>query len=108
VPSVPIPAAIPSAVTAPIIPEEVVAAETAEVIPEPEPETALPIDEPVEASALFAPEELPPPDEPTESEAPVASETAPEPLTKRCSSCQAELPIEAVFCPDCGARQQIS
>lgn len=104
----PIPPAIPPAVTAPIIPEEVVAPEVAEVIPESELEAALVIDEPVEDLVPIAPQELLPPDEPTEGEVPVASEAAPEPLTKPCSSCQAELPVEAVFCPDCGARQQVS
>ncbi|MFZ1402954.1 MAG: zinc ribbon domain-containing protein [Anaerolineae bacterium] len=34
-----------------------------------------------------------------------AAEAA-QPLTKRCASCQAELPIEATFCPECGSRQQ--
>lgn len=44
--------------------------------------------------------------EPVEDVAPVAPEAASKPLTKRCPSCQTELPLEAIFCPECGARQQ--
>lgn len=102
----PLPVTTAPVVVAPIIPEQAMVTEETEAIPELESEAALPIDEPVEALAPFMPEAALPPDEPAEVVVPVASEAAPEPLTKLCSSCQAELPIEAIFCPDCGARQQ--
>jgi RNA polymerase subunit RPABC4/transcription elongation factor Spt4 len=83
-------------------------------VPEPvelAPELAVPVPEPAES----APEPVAPAPEPVESApepsaavqaaAPELPETAPEALTKRCPSCQAELPLEAIFCPDCGARQ---
>ena len=103
---IPLPVTTAPAVVAPIIPEAAMVTEETEAIPELESESALPIDEPVEALAPFTPEVALPPDESAEEVVPVASEAAPEPLTKLCSSCQAELPIDAIFCPDCGARQQ--
>ncbi|PKO23347.1 MAG: hypothetical protein CVU38_04610 [Chloroflexi bacterium HGW-Chloroflexi-1] len=102
----PVPVAAAPAVVAPVVPEEPVVSEEVEVTPGPEPEVALPFDEPAEVVAPVTPEAALPSDEPAEVVAPVASEVASEPRTKLCSSCQAELPIEAIFCPDCGARQQ--
>ena len=102
----PVPVAPTPAAVTPVLPEEPVVSEEVEVTPGPEPEVALPFDEPAEVVAPVTPEAALPPDEPAEVVAPVASGAAPEPLTKLCSSCQAKLPIEAIFCPDCGARQQ--
>ena len=74
------------AVVAPVAPAEPILSEEVSVTPEPEP---------VLLSAETA-----------EVVAPGMSEVAPAPLTKRCPACQAELPLEAIFCPECGARQQ--
>lgn len=86
----PMPAPVPPPVAAPIIPAELAIAEAAAVEPEPEPETPAPFAAPAEAVT---------PPEPAE---------APQPSSTRCAVCQAELPIEAVFCPECGARQQVT
>jgi len=102
----PLPVAAAPAVVAPAAPEEAVVSKEVEVTPEPEPEAALPSDEMTAVVAPVAPEAALPVVEPVEDVAPVMPEAAPKPLTKLCSSCQTELPIEAIFCPDCGARQQ--
>jgi len=73
-------------VVAPVAPAEPIVSEEVDVTPEPEP--VLPSAETAEVVASGR------------------SEVAPAPLTKRCSACQAELPLEAIFCPECGARQQ--
>lgn len=114
----------PPAVVAPVIAEEPAVAEEAEATPWPEPEVALPDDElagaamPVEFEAALpfaepdeavipvAAEAAWPAAEPVEDVIPVEPEAEPGPLTKLCPSCQAALPLEAIFCPDCGARQQ--
>lgn len=120
----PLPAAVPPAVVTPVIAEEPTAAEEAEMPAETEPEVvlpsdelagaampvefeaALPFDEPDEAVIPVAPEAAWPAVEPVEDVIPVEPEAEPGPLTKLCPSCQAALPLEAIFCPDCGARQQ--
>jgi|GEM_PF-805964 len=89
---------------APAIPAETSLSE--EFVVTPAPEVALPSAEPAGVVAPVLPEAALPSGEPAEIATPVASEVAPEPLTKLCVSCQALLPIEAIFCPDCGARQQ--
>lgn len=86
----PMPAPVPPPIAAPVIPAEPVIAETAGVEPEPEPETPAPFAAP--AVAVTPPEPM----------------EAPQPASKRCAVCQAELPTEAVFCPECGARQQVA
>jgi len=67
---------------------------------------ALPFDAPTGALMPVAPEATLPAVEPIGDVATGEPEAEPGPLTKLCSSCQAELPIAAIFCPDCGARQQ--
>jgi RNA polymerase subunit RPABC4/transcription elongation factor Spt4 len=81
----PIPAAVAPAIAAPTLPAELVPVEEPAVMLEPE--------------AVFFPAE------PMEVAIPAAPEAAPIPLTKLCPSCRAELPLEAIFCPDCGTRQ---
>ncbi len=78
----------PPPVAAPVTPEEPVGAEAAVAAPEPE------------AGALS------PFDAPTEGMAPTELAEAGQGATKRCIVCQTELPVEAIFCPECGARQQ--
>lgn len=88
------------------------------------PQAALPAAEPIEVAALVPAEAAPPPAEPVEVVAPVmleaalppvesvpvaaavAPRAAPDPHTKLCATCQSALPVEAMFCPNCGARQQ--
>jgi len=82
-----------SAAVAPITPVEpapVAAADEGRVVSRPEPEAA---------PAFGAATEVIPP---------TGTADAPQALIKRCIACQAELPIEAIFCPECGARQQMS
>lgn len=67
---------------------------------------ALPFDAPTWALMPVASEAMLPAVEPIGDVATGEPEAEPGPLTKLCSSCQAELPIAAIFCPDCGARQQ--
>lgn len=102
----PLPAAAQPVAVAPVVAEEPVAAEEMEVTPRPELEAALSFDEPAEAVIPVASEAALPSAEPVEDVIPVEPEVEPKPLTKLCSSCQAELPVEAIFCPGCGARQQ--
>lgn len=83
-------AAPPPAFVAPIVPQIDVVAQRGEGAPQPEPEAALAPDAPAVLATT------------------VVSEATPEPLTKLCPSCHAELLMEAIFCPDCGARQQMS
>ena len=120
----PVPVAAAPAVVTPVVLEEPVVWEEVEITPGREPEVEAPTDEPAEVTAPVTPEAALPPDEaaedaapvapeaalppvePAEDAAPVAAEAASKPRTKLCSSCQAELPTEAIFCPECGARQQ--
>lgn len=129
-----IPAVVAPAVVAPATPEELgitAALEVAVPPAEPDageasvtPQAALPSAETIEVATSVTAEAAPPPAEPVEVVAPVILEAAlppiesvpvaavvvpraaPDPHTKLCATCQAALPVEAMFCPNCGARQQ--
>lgn len=89
------------------IPQEALApAETIEVAPPVTAEAALPPAEPVEVPAPVMLEAELPPVESVPVAAVVAPRPAPDPHTKLCATCQSALPVEAMFCPNCGARQQ--
>lgn len=108
-PPAPPPIVAPPAVTAPATVVTPAAAEEVgeiEVRPELEPEAALPFDESATAAPTATTTALPALD-PDEDTAPVAPAAAPRPITRLCPSCRIELPIEAIFCPDCGVHQPV-
>jgi rRNA maturation endonuclease Nob1 len=68
-----------------------------------------PRESPAPAPAPWAsPEAAAPPDLGSDVEPWSDADQASAAATKRCVVCETELPIEAVFCPECGARQQVA
>ncbi len=102
-----VPPAEPTAGEASVTPQAALApAETNEVVAPVTAEAAAPPAEPVEVVAPVMLEAPLPPVESVPVAAEVAPRAAPDPHTKLCATCQSALPVEAMFCPNCGARQQ--
>jgi predicted amidophosphoribosyltransferase len=96
-------AAIPE--SPPTVAEVAAPVAVAAAIPE-SPPTVAEVAIPEEPTVREAPEPQPVVEEDKIVEAAARAQTEALPaLTKRCPACQAELPMEAIFCPDCGARQ---